>query len=166
MGCSSVFAYGTLKQDQLRASMWPKRPIRIEPAVVNGELWDLGSYPGLCAGSDSVLGELWTFADRDIAETLEVLDGIEGYDFRSDRGLYLRREIDVRVVIDRSPCEKPQKAYGYLIPDIGMWPRARRIEPWWTWESKPRESKPRESKLAVWPDQESYVPSQLSDEDV
>jgi gamma-glutamylcyclotransferase (GGCT)/AIG2-like uncharacterized protein YtfP len=161
VGCSSVFAYGTLKQDQLRGSMWPKRPIRIEPAVVNGELWDLGSYPGLCAGSDSVLGELWTFADRDIAKTLEVLDGIEGYDFRSDRGLYLRREIDVRVVIDRSPCEKPQKAYGYLIPDIGMWPRARRIEPWWTWESKPRES-----KLAVWPDQESYVPSQLSDEDV
>jgi|GEM_PF-687053 len=98
MDCHRIFAYGTLKSDQLRGSMWPRRPIRIEPAITTGELWDLGSYPGLSVGSELILGEVWTFFHEDMDTTLDVLDGIEGYDPSGDCGMYLRRQIDVQIL--------------------------------------------------------------------
>ena len=42
-----IFVYGTLKKNQLRGSLWPRPPIALGPAITLGELWDLGSYPGL-----------------------------------------------------------------------------------------------------------------------
>ena len=176
MDCHRLFAYGTLKSDQLRGSMWPRRPLRIEPAITTGELWDLGSYPGLSGGSGWILGEVWTFNLEDIEPTLEVLDGIEGYDARRDCGLYLRRQIEVRILdgsakpkaglsspIKSSPEKSPLfnspavKSYVYITPDPSRWPKARRIQPWYHdhWEET----------LASWPDSQSHVPKDLSQED-
>jgi gamma-glutamylcyclotransferase (GGCT)/AIG2-like uncharacterized protein YtfP len=70
-----VFVYGTLKRGQVRERSWPRQPLAVEPAWTLGRLFDLGPYPGLLAGTDRVLGELWRFAAEDLPETLRVLDG-------------------------------------------------------------------------------------------
>jgi gamma-glutamylcyclotransferase (GGCT)/AIG2-like uncharacterized protein YtfP len=154
--CFSVFAYGTLKKEQLRGSMWPKSPLRIELAIARGELFDLGVYPGLSRGNDEVLGELWTFDPQDIPMTLGVLDEIEGYDALRDRGLYLRRRIQV-IVGWEIDAPKTKECYVYLVPDVGEWPQARRIVPWL--------ETPWPRKLAVWPDGHSRVPRDISEEE-
>jgi len=151
MSISSIFVYGTLKHDQLRGAMWPKRPLSIEPAIALGQLWDLGSYPGLCSGNDSILGELWTFDSNDIPATLDILDGIEGYDPSSDSGLYLRKVIQVL------SKDRQTQAFAYLIEDIGKWHKARRIFPW--------SDSPSGEQVAYWPDSLARVPEHESDED-
>ena len=172
MDCHRIFAYGTLKSDQLRGSMWPRRPIRIEPAITTGKLWDLGSYPGLSVGSELILGEVWTFFPEDMDTTLDVLDGIEGYDPSGDCGMYLRRQIDVQILDAKnqtqgchlsSPIESVSvesvsvKCFVYVIADPSRWPKARQIEPWYhnRWQTA----------LASWPDSQSRVPKHLSQEE-
>jgi gamma-glutamylcyclotransferase (GGCT)/AIG2-like uncharacterized protein YtfP len=123
----------------------------IQPAIATGQLWDLGSYPGLCHGSDWILGEVWTFADEDVVPTLEILDGIEGYDPSSDTGLYLRRRIEVR------SNHQPIEAFAYQVSDLGKWPRARRILPW--------SVSPWGEQVALWPDSLARVPKLESDEE-
>jgi gamma-glutamylcyclotransferase (GGCT)/AIG2-like uncharacterized protein YtfP len=165
-GKVGIFVYGTLKENQLRGSLWPRQPIAIVPAITLGELWDLGSYPGMHPGSDWVLGELWIFRPNDIQETFRVLDEIEDYDPKEDRGLYLRRQIDVRGLEDQDRFGPLQKAFTYLMPQVApMHPRhpVRRIEPWkevrWTVEGMPID------KLAAcWPDPDSLVPEDFEDE--
>jgi len=160
-----IFVYGTLKKNQLRGSVWPKTPAAIDHAVTFGELWDLGSYPGLRTGSDRVLGELWTFHPNDIEETFGVLDQIEGYDALEDRGLYLRRQIQVRRVVDQDHLGEIQNAFTYLIPGGVQTPRMRRIKPWkevrWIVEGVQIDE-----LAACWPDHESFVPQDPSEEDV
>ena len=157
MNCSSVFVYGTLKKDQLRGSLWPRRPICIEPAIAQGFLWDLGTYPGLIAGDDSILGEIWTFEPFDIIQTLKALDAIEGYDPISDKGLYLRRKIDVQLLSRDEKQNPTRQCFTYIIPDIKDWPRARRIKPWI--EHDPH------TTFAAWPDHQSRVPRSLLEDD-
>lgn len=73
-----VFVYGTLKRGQCREDLWPRPPASVAPAWTLGSLFDLGPYPALLAGSDRVLGELWSFEPSQMAAVLEVLDRIEG----------------------------------------------------------------------------------------
>jgi len=100
---NAVFVYGTLKRGQLRGGMWPCQPISIEPALVHGELYDLGPYPALlppASGSagDRIAGEVWTFAVHDMPRVLEVLDEIECYDQPGEPSLYLRVVIEFETV--------------------------------------------------------------------
>lgn len=75
---AAVFVYGTLKRGQCRARYWPRAPRAVESAVIRGRLYDLGPYPALGPGDDIIRGELWRFAADDMAETLHVLDEVEG----------------------------------------------------------------------------------------
>lgn len=166
-GKLGIFVYGTLKKNQLRGSLWPRPPISVGPAVTLGALWDLGSYPGLHPGSDWVLGELWVFAPNDIEETFRVLDEIEGFDPKEDRGLYLRRQIDVRGVDDQDRLGPIQKAFSYLMPQVAQTHRIRgirRIEPWkklrWTSEDVQIDA-----LVACWPDRGSFVPRDATEEE-
>jgi gamma-glutamylcyclotransferase (GGCT)/AIG2-like uncharacterized protein YtfP len=158
-----IFVYGTLKKNQLRGSLWPRPPIALGPAITLGELWDLGSYPGLHPGSDWVLGELWIFPPNDIEETFRVLDEIEEYDPKKDRGLYLRRQIDVRGVDAQDRLGPIQKAFTYLMPQVAQKHRIRRIEPWkklrWTSEDVQMDA-----LVACWPDDGSFVPRDATEE--
>jgi gamma-glutamylcyclotransferase (GGCT)/AIG2-like uncharacterized protein YtfP len=155
---TAVFVYGTLQRGQLRGGMWPCQPVLIEPAVVRGELYDLGAYPGLRFGDDWVLGERWTFLPQDIERTLTVLDGIEGYDAASDSGLYLRRTIDVFPLL-ASPVRfdeaHPIPAWTYLLPDSLDGRNPRRIAADQAWGSE---------RVARWPDKLARVPTRLDDE--
>lgn len=118
-----IFVYGTLKQGEERSGRWPHAPLRIEPAVVAAQLYDLGPYPALAPGNDRVLGELWTVAPDHFERTLAVLDEIECFGV-DDVDLYVRRMI---------PCltddGREQQAYAYFIADPQTLQRARRVSP-------------------------------------
>ena len=91
-GLASFFVYGTLKLGQCRERRWPCTPKSVEPAFVRGALFDLVEYPALTVGSSGwVAGELWQIPSSCLAETLRVLDDIEGFVAPKDRvNLYER----------------------------------------------------------------------------
>jgi gamma-glutamylcyclotransferase (GGCT)/AIG2-like uncharacterized protein YtfP len=70
------------------------RPLLLDagPCVIAGELFDLGSYPGLVAGEGRVVGELFELVDA--ARALALLDDYEGYRAADPEGSqYLRRRV-------------------------------------------------------------------------
>lgn len=113
----AVFVYGTLKQHESRGRRWPRPALRISPAFVWGELYDLRKYPALLppqsSPPDRILGELWEIAPEDLAETLRVLDRIEGYGDPSGN-LYVRQVIAVRRVTNSSLIPPEQHAFTYV----------------------------------------------------
>jgi gamma-glutamylcyclotransferase (GGCT)/AIG2-like uncharacterized protein YtfP len=75
-----LFVYGTLRRGA--GSDWA---LRLEqdaehagPAITLGHLYDLGEYPGLVEGSDSVTGDLYGVSAGLLAE----LDDYEGAEFQ------------------------------------------------------------------------------------
>lgn len=92
-----MFVYGTLKRGEAREQCWPRRPSKVEAATVCGALYDLGPYPALVAGDETITGELWHFHPGDMDVTLAALDRVEG--FRgSDDDLYERVVIECQTV--------------------------------------------------------------------
>ena len=124
MSIDSIFVYGTLKQHQLRASMWPCTPDLIRPAMIRAALYDTGPFPAILDGQDCVLGELWTLDLLDIVETLSVLDEAEGFDSSRNDNLYARIETDATLE-DGTRV----RAYVYQYARIGQPKGMRRIEP-------------------------------------
>jgi gamma-glutamylcyclotransferase (GGCT)/AIG2-like uncharacterized protein YtfP len=118
---TSIFVYGTLKQGECRADCWPYDPQSIQPAATSGALYDLGPYPALLSGKDSVLGEIWTFRAEQMRETLRVLDQIEGYG-QGEIDLYIRQVV---------PCMDQKDlnidAYCYFLADPSMLTASQRI---------------------------------------
>ena len=90
MNLQFVFVYGTLKTGQLRERSWPRSPVSIELGWTLGALYDTGPYPALVEGQDAVAGEVWSFEEADLAETLEVLDRIEGTNQPGEENYYNR----------------------------------------------------------------------------
>lgn len=154
MMVNSLFVYGTLKQHQLRGRLWPHPPLAIETVVTRGELYDLGSYPGIAAGSDWVLGELWTLHPLHMPATLQTLDSIEGYDPRTNSGPYLRRTIEVHHTPDNQSANSCT-AYTYFVASPSILHVARRIAATIEWKG---------THVAVWPDSLARVPSRIEDE--
>jgi gamma-glutamylcyclotransferase (GGCT)/AIG2-like uncharacterized protein YtfP len=118
----SIFVYGTLKRGQVRERCWPRRPTAVESATVRGALYDLGKYPALIAGEDTITGELWHLSPDDLAETLTVLDRVEGFAGRSD-DLY-RREI-----IDCHTAAGSEAAWTYVFFQAHRLLESQRIQP-------------------------------------
>ena len=75
---TAVFVYGTLKRGECRAKFWPRLPIAVESVTIRGRLYDLGPYPALGPGDDTIRGEIWHLAIEDMPETLRILDEVEG----------------------------------------------------------------------------------------
>ncbi len=106
--------------------------LEIEAAEVAGRLVDCGAYPGFVEDPDSrrrVVGEIVRI--RDVNETLERLDRIEGYRGEGVPGsLYRRTVIDVRTASGAS-----ERAWIYVLaapegfPEIasGAWSTRRRL---------------------------------------
>jgi gamma-glutamylcyclotransferase (GGCT)/AIG2-like uncharacterized protein YtfP len=109
---TAVFVYGTLKQGECRARFWPREPLTVESAVIRGRLYDLGPYPALGPGEDAVRGEVWRLAAEDVAETLRVLDKVEGAD--QLQNAYYRR-----IVVDcRCDDGRTVRAWAYEFGDL------------------------------------------------
>jgi gamma-glutamylcyclotransferase (GGCT)/AIG2-like uncharacterized protein YtfP len=121
---NAIFVYGTLKRGECRADCWPRDPLRIEPASTLGMLYDLGPYPALLSGASLVLGEIWTFAPEDIAETLRVLDEIECFS-QGGVDLYVRNVVPCRVETDASA---PISAHCYFLADASAVGSDQRIQ--------------------------------------
>jgi len=80
-----LFVYGTLKRS---ARGNPHELLGdakfLNTASISGELYDLGSYPGVYRNGGSgqrVFGELFALADSTVDRSLKVLDRYEGSDF-------------------------------------------------------------------------------------
>jgi len=88
-GMTKLFVYGTLLRGLSRAQMLRGSPF-LGPALISGQLFDLGRYPGLRAGNTPVVGEIY-WVD---ASTLHRIDRVEDFAARDPgRSLY-RRESD------------------------------------------------------------------------
>ncbi len=93
---TDLFVYGTLKRDECRGSMWPYPPVSVRTAYIQARLYDLGPYPAVRVDVDLddpqdwdwVQGELWQVSPTHFAETLQVLDDIEGTNQNGHRNLY------------------------------------------------------------------------------
>ena len=76
--CNNVFVYGTLKQGHSReSSMINGRKGLPKFGKIQGELIDLGAFPGLIQGANDVIGEVHSFSE--IGSVLDRLDRIEGF---------------------------------------------------------------------------------------
>jgi len=104
-----IFVYGTLKRGEEREPMWPRPAIKVERATTQGRLFDLGPYPALTEGTDTIDGELWHIAVDDLDVTLAALDEIECFG-NDDVDLYVRR-----IVRCQTESGAIQKAYTYFL---------------------------------------------------
>jgi len=63
----------------------------VGPCLLEGELFDLGDWPGMRPGDGRVAGEIHALLDPDV---LRVLDAFEDFDPENPRGsLYLRERV-------------------------------------------------------------------------
>ncbi len=104
-----IFVYGTLQRGECREACWPHRPAAVIPGTVEAALYDLGAYPGIVAGEDTVEGELWFIAANQLDRTLRVLDQVEGCRENESDSLYTRV-----MVTCRDEAGNPQLAYAYF----------------------------------------------------
>lgn len=102
-----LFVYGTLLRGLSRANAL-SRSLFLGHAEIQGDLYDLGHYPGLVDGVGRVLGEL---VEVD-AGTLTMLDEIEGYDPQfPEQSLYRRETREVTCLNDG--CMTDAEVYLY-----------------------------------------------------
>ena len=118
-----IFVYGTLQLGRERHQAWPREPLKIEPATTAGRLYDLGAYPGLVEGQNSIQGELWHVRAEDLAVTLERLDEIEGYS-QGGLDLFVRRIVDCLTLKG-----EVVRAYTYYFNQLSAFPGARIVNP-------------------------------------
>ena len=75
----------------------------VGPCVLEGELFDLGAYPGMRLGKGRVVAELYALLD---ASVIEALDEFEGFDAARPReSLYLR---------ERTTLTEPSGAHAWV----------------------------------------------------
>jgi len=132
----NLFVYGTLKRGECRESMWPRQPSNIWVAYVRATLFDLGPYPAIRveetedAGAtdelDWVRGEVWSFNENDLPETLSVLDEIEGTNQPGSYNLY--DHVAVRCY-DDIHCETFIGALAYQYSSSRNLRYSRRLHP-------------------------------------
>ncbi len=147
---NSIFVYGTLKQFQIRAPMWPRRSISIQPAMIRAAIYDTGPFPAILDGDDWVLGELWTLAAGDMPTSLDVLDEVEGFSPNRNDNLYIR-------IVTEATLENgvTVEAFTYQYASKERATSMRRIEPFVGFAGQ---------TCAAWPDPFSRVPQSLAEE--
>jgi gamma-glutamylcyclotransferase (GGCT)/AIG2-like uncharacterized protein YtfP len=120
----TIFVYGTLKQGEVRAPLWPHPPQRIEAATTRGRLYDLGPYPAMVEGDDLIAGELWHIAPEHLEETLTTLDRIECCN-QGGVDLYVRKTIACRTL----DGGEERQAHTYLYSDEAVLRRFPAVSP-------------------------------------
>ena len=94
-----LFVYGTLRLGEPAFAQVAAFVLRVEPAVLpDAVLYDLGAFPMAVPAEGEVHGELLHLEPRLYPYLLHRLDRYEGYDSRSDSGLFLRRAVEVTVM--------------------------------------------------------------------
>ena len=105
-----VFVYGTLMSGLQREEALSNCSF-LGSGYIDGNLYNLGNYPGLKDGYDKVYGELYEIT----LPTLEYLDQIEGYyENQPENSLYIRKNITV--YLDSTPGCYTAETYFYNLP--------------------------------------------------
>lgn len=134
------FVYGTLLPNQPNYSLWGSSIAQTEPAVyTNGRLYDLGAYPLMTDGKETIKGLLVWLKPALFDETLIKLDKLEGIG-QSDVYARVQRPFDTLIT------QQTILAWTYLgqlpantaIPRIasGSWAdhsqhKQNRLNGWW-----------------------------------
>ncbi|HHS83578.1 MAG TPA: gamma-glutamylcyclotransferase [Gammaproteobacteria bacterium] len=106
-----IFVYGTLLKGMSREPVLERCRYH-GPAMIEGELYDLGAYPGVLPGDGNVIGELYEVDDA----TLHTLDRIEGYEpAHPEASLYLRETVTARRFSDGESVEARSYIYNHPI---------------------------------------------------
>lgn len=106
----AIFVYGTLKRGELNHGLVAPFARSISGAWTEGDLFDVGLFPAMVAGTGQVRGEVVRLDPADVEEVVTLLDLLE--DCRPDDpagSLYLRRIVEV--VTDDGERER---AYAYF----------------------------------------------------
>ncbi|MFO0921136.1 MAG: gamma-glutamylcyclotransferase family protein [Pirellulales bacterium] len=146
----AFFVYGTLKRGYLREHVWPHTPNHIETAWIEADLYDLGPYPAIHAGSGKVAGELWTFDPAHMQATLGALDEAEGFGQLNEPNYYERRTVSAHTADGRTV-----DAFAYFMCNGDRLSKARRI---------PNNTTCLGVHCASWPDSLSRVPKSFAEE--
>ncbi len=128
-----IFVYGTLKQgfgnhDRIFGGF----DIKITPAWTYGKLYDLGCFPALTEGNNTVYGELIEFDNPEILRRVDCLEGYKGTNH--PHNYYERRMIDVFVGSDTVNAwvyvlsDEQIKQYDGKIIVSGKWNDWRQVE--------------------------------------
>lgn len=112
----AIFVYGTLKTGECRETVFKdylKKGFEVIPASIKGDLYNLGPFPAILHGDNTIHGEIIIPIDSNEMENIiRVLDRIEGYYGEGHNNLY-NREV---VLADMS--EKTQiEAITYFFAD-------------------------------------------------
>lgn len=100
-----LFVYGTLLRGLERESVLSSSRF-LGTVVVQANLYDIGSYPGIIDGEGQVIGEVYEIDQA----TLQRLDDIEGYNRKNPEGSeYVRKEVKILT----TEVDEPVVAYFY-----------------------------------------------------
>jgi gamma-glutamylcyclotransferase (GGCT)/AIG2-like uncharacterized protein YtfP len=117
--CGHIIVYGTLKRNNARQDIMPGE--FLAEGIITGELYDLGSYPGLTNGDREIHCEI--YLSKDLANHLTYLDHIEGADLSPP--YYTRRIIPVKYGEDKiiwGHCYYfNQDTNDYSVIQSGIW---------------------------------------------
>jgi gamma-glutamylcyclotransferase (GGCT)/AIG2-like uncharacterized protein YtfP len=104
-----VFVYGTLKMSGHFARQFDKYRLHSEPAKVKGQIWDLGSYPGMTPHEVfHVSGQLHTYSDPVLV--MDKMDMIEGVYNNTAKDLFYRE----RVLVTSLDGKREDEAWAYF----------------------------------------------------
>jgi|LSQX01.1.fsa_nt_gb gamma-glutamylcyclotransferase (GGCT)/AIG2-like uncharacterized protein YtfP len=89
-----LFIYGSLKRDFTNYRFMTDA-VYLGPGVIKGyDMYSLRYYPVIVEGKGEVYGELYKVS----REKLEAIDALEGYCPETDKGMYIRRTVEVQTV--------------------------------------------------------------------
>lgn len=107
---SYCFVYGTLKRGQSNYPLIAAAVRAASPATIRGRLYDVGPFPALAHGDETVHGELLLISPEALADILVLLDRLEGYDAADPVGSFYLREIVAATTVDG----REDVAYSYF----------------------------------------------------
>lgn len=113
-----LFVYGTLRSDipSSMSKFLRRRGKLVGKATVDGELIDLGGYPGFISGTGgTVKGELYQIDAAQAAETWQMLDAYEGVTGLANEDY---RKIEVYVRVNAGGAFRAM-TYEYQLPRAG-----------------------------------------------
>lgn len=115
---AAFFVYGTLKTGQSNYHLIAPAVRAVAPATIRGRLYDLGPFPALAEGDESVHGELLTVDPAALPRLLALLDDLEGYfPGDPDGSMYLRRVVPATLADGGAA---PAYAYFYNREPVGL----------------------------------------------
>ena len=87
-----MVVYGTLMKGN-HNDRFMKNAELVGEGKFKGDLYCLGGFPAVIPGEGNVIGEVYKVP----IEAIHDIDRLEGYDQKTDDGMYLRRYTDVQV---------------------------------------------------------------------